>query len=95
MIGTAVCADGLSVAAFSDGTLVTGTSKLGFHLPGLGRPRTKHGRCKRVAAVRLLLGDLGLYDRAELPRVVRLAEQTIFQDYSDDDARRAFVRRHA
>lgn len=84
-------ADGVSIDVWSDGTLTTRWA----YVSGLGTLRSRYTQLRRERAVRLISGDLSLYDLAELSRAVKLAESTLRNEWSSDDARRAWVRRHA
>lgn len=60
---------------------------------GLGRPQTKTGRKIRAYAVRLVMDDLAMFDRREIPALIREAEKTFAHDWrTQDDARRYAIR---
>lgn len=83
--------DGKRIDLWTDGRITHRVP--GFpYLAGLGAPRSDWSIRVRIAAVRLIADDVGLYTLAEVVTAVRVAEKTYAHNWSDDAARRAFVR---
>ena len=81
-------ADGVRLAVWSDGAV---TLAVGIYLRGLGIPRSAWARATRARAVRLVMGDLEMFDATEIPPLVKAAEATYRHTWSSDHDRRAFV----
>ena len=86
-------ADDARLALWSDGAVTHGRG--GTFLRGLGTPRSEYRRRWRAQAVRLVADNVSLFDAAELPHVVKLAEQSYRHTYSSDVSRRTDVVRLA
>ena len=72
-------ADGKSVILWSDGTL---TSGMGWHIKGSSHTaRSAYERKKNIEAGWLLMGDVELYDYAEVPKLVNAARKAVRQHH--------------
>lgn len=80
-------ADEKQVVLWSDG-LVSGA--MGFNLKGIGAPRSEFERRKALEAGWLVMGDVELYDYAEVPALVKAARRAVKQNSLDP---REFMRR--
>lgn len=74
VVGRRRTADGVDVYLWSDGAI---SGSLGYKLPGvpMRRPRTQDGRNAALRAGRLLLGEVELWDVADVPDLYRAAER--------------------
>ena len=81
-------ADEHTVAAWHSGALTLGSTRLGFMVTGLGRPRSSYSRSVRRRAVALVLDSIPLFDLRELPTLVHAAEKTFRYNYDTEDSRR-------
>lgn len=74
-----VTADGKSVVLWSDGTI---TSGMGWHIRGSSRAaRSAYERKKNIEAGWLLMGDVDLYDYAEVPKLFDAAKKAVRQHH--------------
>ena len=85
-------ADGRRVRLWTDGSITLAVPGDPY-IAGLGMPRSTYGKKVRIAAVKLIVGDISLYDLDELPTAVRIAEKTFAHDWKTDDDQRIYVRR--
>ncbi len=81
--------DGKHVCLWSDGLL---TWAMGYFIKGAARPRTESGRNEALRAGWLVLGDVELYDAAEVPTLVRAARLTVKGDGLPGTMRTRFTR---
>lgn len=81
-------ADGVRIEVWSDGTI----TQRGIFIRGLGEPRSAYAVSARARGARIMLDDLGVYDLAELPELIKIAASTYAHTYSTDDTRRGHVR---
>jgi len=79
-------ADEAVLCLWTDGSITQG--HFGAVLAGLGRPRGRYTQRRRAAAVRLVADAIGMFDRVEIPALVRAAEDTFKHTWSSEDARR-------
>jgi hypothetical protein len=90
-IATRVLPDNSAVLVWSDGMITEGRAKFGTFLRGLGRPRTKYGRSAQRRAVMLMLGDLELFNRTELPKLIKTAARTFAWNWRSEGHQRQWV----
>ncbi|MDQ3170317.1 MAG: hypothetical protein M3Q55_09295 [Acidobacteriota bacterium] len=83
-------ADGVRLALWSDGAITLGRG--GRYLRGLGEGRSSWARRARVRAVLGVADDIGLFDAADVPRLVKVAESTYASTWSSEADRRTWVR---
>lgn len=80
-------ADGARLAIWNDGAL-THANALGTYVRGLGEPRSNWSRHARRRAVMLVADDLAVFDLAEIPVVVKAAENCMPHTYRSEHDRR-------
>jgi hypothetical protein len=90
-IATRETADGHRLSVWSDGTLTRG--RFGALVSGLGKPRSRYTAKRRAYAARLIMDEISAFDLAEIPVLVKAAEDTHKHTWANlDDTRRAAVR---
>lgn len=67
-------ADEVTIHLWSDGSI---TYNLGFYLPGIGASRSPEGQARDLTAGWLVMAEAALYDREELPALIRAARKAV------------------
>lgn len=90
LVATRRTADGKSVQLWSDGQVTWG---LGYGMRGVGRARYYSVRQRNLQAGWIVIGDVELYDAAEVPALVRAARKGMLQPGATIASARDFMRR--
>lgn len=83
-------ADGYTLSIWNDGAITH--RRMGAYVRGLGAPRSQYGERTRARAVFAVADNLSLFDLAEVPRLVKIAESTFADNWRSEDDRRTWIR---